>query len=366
MTQNNKQKLVIKPKSIRVPQQFDTSFPVSEQSVFSDGYDWEAERKRLEAIAADGVDSSHPDAEALAVLAGHEMLLKQHILRQRIRNGQKRSRSLGSVNLDDYAVYLSEDKIFDEVGTLAGSEDAFELHTKQGIRIWEGKNDKKTHRWPGIRYGMALSGELVRAAKADNPFAHAELLAFETELDTVSGALAAETDKMQQMLEQYRATGIHIGVFANAQPVLIKTSAVRGYGFRLLQLLTAYDYLVRLAKTMGLKGLMSNTASNDVIHECGKKIRVLLQGLYTSAMKIRQIQSVSRTTLLEDAVIAEKLGVAVANGVLPPLQEDVLLYRRMPAFTFVDTVIPPKRQSELYEAAVRFGLTEILSQEQLG
>lgn len=366
MAQNNKQKLVIKPKSIHVSHQFDTPFPVSDLSVFSDGYDWETERKRLTAVTADGTDGSHPNAEALAVLTEHEMLLKQHIMRQRIHNRQARSRSLNSINLDDYAIYLSEDEIFNDVGTLAGSEDAFELHTKQGIRIWEGKNDKKTHRWPGIRYGMALSGELVRAAKADNPFAHAELLTLETELDVVAGVLLIETDKMQQMIEQYRATGIHISVFANAEPVLIKTAALRGYGFRLLQLLTAYDYLVRLAKTMGLKGLMANTASNDVIYECGKKIRTLLQGLYTSAMKIRQIQSVSRTTLLEDTLIAEKLGVAVANGVLPPLQEDVLLYRRMPAFAFIDTVIPENRKSELYETATRFGLIENLTQEQLG
>ena len=42
-----KQKLVIKPKSVHVAQAFDIAFPVSEQSVFSDSYDWETERKRL-------------------------------------------------------------------------------------------------------------------------------------------------------------------------------------------------------------------------------------------------------------------------------------------------------------------------------
>lgn len=47
----NKQKLVIKPKSIQVAQTFDAPFPTSEQSVFSNGYDWLRERSRLEATA---------------------------------------------------------------------------------------------------------------------------------------------------------------------------------------------------------------------------------------------------------------------------------------------------------------------------
>jgi len=46
-----KQKLVIKPKSVHVAQAFDIAFPVSEQSVFSDSYDWETERKRLSGLS---------------------------------------------------------------------------------------------------------------------------------------------------------------------------------------------------------------------------------------------------------------------------------------------------------------------------
>ena len=75
-----KQKLVIKPKSVHVAQAFDIAFPVSEQSVFSDSYDWETERKRLSGLSDE--ESGHSDAAALEVLAAHEMLLKQHIMRQ--------------------------------------------------------------------------------------------------------------------------------------------------------------------------------------------------------------------------------------------------------------------------------------------
>ena len=52
----SKQKLVVKPKSIKVEQTFDTPFPTSEQSVFSDGYDWQRERVRLAAVSDTPVD----------------------------------------------------------------------------------------------------------------------------------------------------------------------------------------------------------------------------------------------------------------------------------------------------------------------
>ena len=186
----NKQKLVIKPKSIQVAQTFDAPFPTSEQSVFSNGYDWLRERSRL-AATANG-DGDGTDAADLAILAEHELLLKQHIMRLRIHSGRARSRSPSSINLDDYEVYLSEDQAFDDMGKLSGSGDTFELQTKHAVRMWEGQNDRKSHRWPGIRYGMALSGELVRAAKQDNPFAHAELLTFEQDLAAVATYLEEE------------------------------------------------------------------------------------------------------------------------------------------------------------------------------
>lgn len=353
----NKQKLVIKPKSIQVAQTFDAPFPTSEQSVFSNGYDWLRERSRL-AATANG-DGDGTDAADLAILAEHELLLKQHIMRLRIHSGRARSRSPSSINLDDYEVYLSEDQAFDDMGKLSGSGDTFELQTKHAVRMWEGQNDRKSHRWPGIRYGMALSGELVRAAKQDNPFAHAELLTFEQDLAAVATYLEEETGKMRQQIADYAATGIHIAIMANRDPLLIKIDSMRGYGFRLLQLLMSYDMLVRLALTIGSKGLTSNTESNRIIYEGGRRIRSLLQGLYTAAMKMRQIQGVTRQTLLDDPKMSAKLSAAVAARALPPLPEAVLLYRVSPAYAFIEQVITDEiALAALKTAAFESGLTE--------
>ena len=351
-----KQKLVIKPKSVHVAQAFDAVFPVSEQSVFSDGYDWESERKRLSGLS--GVTDGHPDAEALEVLAAHELLLKQHIMRQRIRGGRARSRSLAAIDLDGYEIYPSEDRAFEGVGQLGGSEDAFELHTKHAVRMWEGRNDPKGPRWPGIRYAMGLCGELGRSAKADNPFAHAELLRLEGEMEAVSAQLTADTDRLQQQLESYGSSGIHISVVANNNPLLITVASLRGYGFRLLQLLLSYDYLVRVAMTMGMKGIMTNHASNDVIHNSGRGMRVLLQGIYLSAMRIRQIRQVTRRTLLENDALAAKLAEGIAAGGLFPLSKEVLLYEATPAYVYVAHKIEAGRLNELYEKASALGLTE--------
>jgi len=152
--------------------------------------------------------------------------------------------------------------------------------------------------------------------------------------------------------------GIHISVVANNNPLLIKVASLRGYGFRLLQLLLAYDYLVRVAMTMGMKGVMTNHASNDVIHKSGRGMRVLLQGIYLSAMRIRQIRQVNRRALLENDALAAKLAEGVAAGGLSPLLKEVLLYETKPAYVYVVQKIEADRLNELYEKALALGLIE--------
>ena len=146
---------------------------------------------------------------------------------------------------------------------------------------------------------------------------------------------------------------------ANRNPLLIKVESMRGYGFRLLQLLMAYDMLVRLALTMGSKGLTSNTESNRIIYEGGRRLRSLLQNLYTAAMKMRQIQGITRQTLLDDPAMSAKLAAAVAAGALPPLPEAVLLYRVLPAYAFIEQSVNDEAVlAQLKETAAGLGLTE--------
>ena len=184
---NAKQKIIIKPGAVHVAQSFDGVLPRTDKSVFSDGYDWDSERSRLAPLLTDTLPVGHAEAAAVEVLLAHEQLLKHHILRQQTRGGGKRaSRSLGSVRLDDYLIYTSEDGVFEDVGALGGGEDAVDIHTKQAMRMWEGNNDKTARRWPGVRYCMSLSAELVRLTQRDNPFAHAALVAFEQELDAAT------------------------------------------------------------------------------------------------------------------------------------------------------------------------------------
>ena len=84
----------------------------------------------------------------------------------------------------------------------------------------------------------------------------------------------------------------------------------------------------------------------------------LLQGIYLSAMRIRQIRQVNRRALLENDALVAKLAEGVAAGGLSPLLKEVLLYETKPAYVYVVQKIEADRLNELYEKALALGLIE--------
>ena len=53
---------------------------------------------------------------------------------------------------------------------------------------------------------------------------------------------------MRLLVERVNTSGIHIGIVENEKPVSIPVGHIRGYGFSLIQLLTAYDLYIRWPK----------------------------------------------------------------------------------------------------------------------
>ena len=74
--------------------------------------------------------------------------------------------------MEDIEIFMSADSKFDSIGKLRDvQQDYVLLHTKQAVRAWEGMNDKNRirERWPGIRYVMALTAELIKMTQDGNP-----------------------------------------------------------------------------------------------------------------------------------------------------------------------------------------------------
>lgn len=368
-----KHRIVIPPFSIQTPPEWSQKIPTAKQSFFSDGYDYNGEEKRLGEMLGDtnminifNIPKDNPEYDAVFSFVNHQILLKQYISRKRLYrfktimtdNGPIREQA---IPLDQIDIFVSVDAKFDNIGKLRDTQqDYVLLHTKQAARAWEGKNneDYPRARWPGIRYVISLTSELIRMTQNGHPFAHAALIDFEKRLSETSSFLKQETEKMQLLIDRINSSGIHIGVVENEKPVSIPLGYVRGYGFSLIQLLTAYDLYIRLAKTLMLKGILQNSVCNDIIREGGKKIRRLNQDLYLIAMRMRKIKNISRKDFLadENGNLGKRLQSAIYEGALSPIPQSVLNYQTVPEFVFLRPSFTREELDKMTEYAKQYGL----------
>ena len=358
-----KQRIVIRARSISIGDNPNaTNFPTAEKSLFSDGYDLEGERLRLNGLvqSSDSIDESHPEYQAVTALRDHLSVLKNHIFRNHTNPRYRRRHHAENIRVEDYEIFTSDDENFNSLGRLTDTaQDSVKLHTKQAVRMWSGVNAAKNpyERWPGVRYAMGLFGQMVNAAQNDHPFALASLMVYQNRLNETLAYLEQENATIEQQLKQLNQTGITINVAATPNPTEIPVGTVRGYGFNLLKLLSTYDMHVRLVKTLGLKGLIKNRESNDKIRDAGRFYRVFAQDLYTSMMAIRSAKSALRSEFLAgNDELGEKLKIAVHEGFLELLTEEVLCFKVVPEHAYIQPLYNEEQMNQILEYAHKYNL----------
>ncbi len=362
-----KQRIIIRARSINIGQSSDAQhqIPVSDKSIFSDGYDFDQEKVRLNELLKSGqsVEQNHPEHQAVADFLYHQTALQHHIYKNHTNPRFRRRHRPESIRIDDYEIFTSQDENFKALGRLTDTaEDSVQLHTKQAVRLWMGSGSTRNpyQRWPGIRYAMGLSREMINHAQNDHPFAHAELIKFESQLYEVLDYLQSENEELKKKLDQTAVSGININISGTPNPTEIPVGPVRGYGFKLLQLLTAFDMYVRLTKTLAIKGLIKNRDGNDNINEAGRRYRVMAQNLYNATMNIRSIDWIKRSLFLNgNDEMGSNLKTAVETGMLERLPADVLNYERLPEFAYISSPYKPEQISQIMAFAEKFGLTAV-------
>ena len=341
-----KQRIIIGARSIKAADAVggEGSFPSSDKSYFSDRYDWIGERKRLENVLGRPPESvvlfkDEPEYDALENFKVHSALLRRHIHRNHMNSRARTSTKPELVRLENYEIHISEDDSFGAVGRLTDEEQDFiSLHSKDAVRLWAGKNDRKlgNKRWAGIVYVIPLTVQLWNETKKGNPFAYSALLAIEKELDELIGHIESQTEVMRNQLDKINRSGIHVGVLENRNPTKMPVR-VAGLGFHLLKLLTVFDEFMCYCYTFMNKKIELDVESVeatgfDSVFEMKKKTasncRIFNQNVYHRAMSIRTLQNSKclSSDFLEDkdGDIGKKLSVAVAQNMVEPLTPEIL------------------------------------------
>lgn len=344
-----KQRYIVKPGAIHVAQQFDLKV-TTKQSPFSDGYDM----ARAALVLGDKVNQKLTEDDEQfqqwEEFKAHELLLKQHLQKE---TGRKHHLVWG-----EYEILSSENDRFKNIGSLTSSgDDGFFMHTKQGIRMWEGNNNKKNGpRWPGIRYGLTLSNELFGMAMSDNPYAQSRLLQIEKQMAEIEEFFETVKKQVHAQIDSLAAAGMKITLIQNNNPVHIRLNALRAYGFKLVKLLRDYDSFVCAVKTLNIKGMMANKQCNDTLYNGGRMMRKLLNDLYIAVMEARAIKNIRRDSLLDPEQLA-KLKSAVDQEILPRIPLSVWVYESQPSLVYIQRKMNQEDLNKLVDIVRDNGLS---------
>lgn len=154
--------------------------------------------------------------------------------------------------------------------------DQMALHTKEAFRMFMGRA-----RDPGKELQPIIGGKRVAAAlralwmltSNDNPYADWGLLRHEQTIKEVGKLLNKHIKDAQDALEQQKVRGLSFSVLQSSSPQVLNLGFKSPYGYAVAQLVSDFDYFVRLQKTLERKNLRSDSQVRQIITETTRVIR---------------------------------------------------------------------------------------------
>ena len=154
--------------------------------------------------------------------------------------------------------------------------DQMSLHTKEAFRMFMGRSrDPEKQLQPiigGKRVAAALRALWVLTGN-DNPYADWGLLRHEQTIKELGRMLSKHIADAQAALDQQKTRGLTFSVLQSSSPQVLNLGFKSPYGYAVAQLVSDFDYFVRLQKTLERKNLRSDQQVRQIITETTRVIR---------------------------------------------------------------------------------------------
>jgi integrating conjugative element protein (TIGR03761 family) len=316
-------------------------FPVSPSSPFADGYDIEGERLTLrDLVEADNPDDSDPRYQRYVELERREALLQSMQTEHRLRGGAQPE-----------VEYREAERVNGGLGRLTDEEeDSMALHTRESSRLFIGRAVE-----PGkTGYGQSGGKKVGAALRAvwylsgnDNPYADFALIEATTRLGQQIEELNKLTDKMEATLAKLKQRGLSFSVLKADPPVKVTLGFRSPYGYSVVNLISTFDYYVRVVKTMVRKDLMSDKEGYAVLYSQTRRCRSIFERViwFQRYLMREELRTMSRADWLPTADEEAKKRVQAA----------VQLFGELPREVFNGALAPrhSRRRLDLSESELR-------------
>ena len=255
-------------KAVLIPAAKSMLFETEPNSPFSDGYSIAKEREVLADFIA---DPSRQHDENDPLYDRHIELIDREEQLDRMKSEYQSSKGA------DPLVEHKEAVAMNFLGSLVDDGvDQMALHTKEAFRMFMGRSrDPEKQLQPiigGKRVAAALRALWVLTGN-DNPYADWGLLRHEQTIKEVGKLLSKHIADAQSALDQQKARGLTFSVLQSSSPQILNLGFKSPYGYAVAQLVSDFDFFVRLQKTLERKNLRSDMQVRQIITETTRVIR---------------------------------------------------------------------------------------------
>lgn len=316
------------------------AFPVSADSPFPDGYDIASERDALaDLVAAENPDEADPRWSRFVLLCEREAQLRQMKANYKLRQGAE------SIVPDDVARGVME------LGQLIDEEpDTMTLHTKEAFRAFTGRQPdaegKVMHIAGGKRFAAVLKSIWYLSGN-DNPYADWLLVTIHERLSELQQSTDKASAEKQKLIDDVKARGLSFSVMRSKNPKVVELGFRSPYGYATTGVIAAFDYYVRMVKTLVHKDRMSDEEGRIAIRRANRELRALfLEPIRWERFLLREeLRALSRADFLPSADEEGRKRVKAAVG----------LFGEVPRAIFTGAVVPrhTRRRVKLSQAELR-------------
>lgn len=243
------------------------SFLTESNSPFADNYSIDKEREFLAPHIADGLEE-----KAFGAMYDRYIELMDRVDRlDSMRREYEQKMGADHETSPDEAVGMRQ------IGRLIDDEvDQMQVHTLEAYRLFLGRR-----REPGTQTAPIIGGKKMGAVLRslwlltgrDNPYADWALVRHEHAMKEVHALLRKEVEAAQAVLADYKQRGMSLSMLRSEQPMVLNLGFRSPYGYGVVQLVSQYDWFIRLMKTLERKSLRTDAAVRHSITDANRQIR---------------------------------------------------------------------------------------------
>lgn len=242
-------------------------FLTESNSPFADNYSIDKEREFLAPHIADGLEE-----KAFGAMYDRYIELMDRVDRlDSMRREYEQKMGADHETSPDEAVGMRQ------IGRLVDDAvDQMQVHTLEAYRLFLGRR-----REPGTETAPIIGGKKMGAVLRslwlltgrDNPYADWALVRHEHAMKEVHALLRKEVEAAQAVLADYKQRGMSLSILRSEQPMVLNLGFRSPYGYGVVQLVSQYDWFIRLMKTLERKSLRSDATVRHSISDVNRQIR---------------------------------------------------------------------------------------------